>query len=127
MHYVFTMETVWKFPICRISGCRYKSGNGFNGEKVRVEGTNRMQARVQGRGPGLPQGNLKTTVLWGGDHPQKPASSLEDGILDGTARACECVCVWTHACAWAEKEREKKGERGGRGEGKALLPFEIFF
>ena len=67
MHYVFTMETVWKFQICRISGCRYKSGNGFNGEKVRVEGTNRTQARVQGRGPGLPQGNLKTPEPRGGD------------------------------------------------------------
>ena len=67
MHYVFTMETVWKFQICRISGCRYKSGNGFNEEKVRVEGTNRMQARVQGRGPGLPQRNPKTPESRAGD------------------------------------------------------------
>ena len=67
MHYVFTMETVWKFQICRISGCRYKSGNGFNGEKVRVEGTNRTQARVQGRGPGLLQGTLKTPKPRAGD------------------------------------------------------------
>ena len=38
------------------------------------------------------------------------------------------VCVWTHACARVEKEREReKGERGEPGEGKALPPIENFF
>ena len=122
MHYVFTMETVWKFQIRRISGCRYKSGNGFNGEKVRAEGTNTTQATVQGRGPGPPAGEPEDHVLSGGDHPQKPASSLEDGILDGTACACECVsvCVDTCMCSGREGERERKGGKGRAWGGEGI-------
>ena len=47
---MFTMNTVWNLPICRISGCGHKSGEGFNGEKARVKTTNRKQAGGQERG-----------------------------------------------------------------------------
>ena len=120
MHYVFTMETVWKFQICRISGCRYKSGNGFNGEKVRVKGTNRKQARVQERGPGPPTGEPADHVLWGvTTHRSQPAALRMLWV-----RVSACVCVDTRMCAWAQKE-EEKGEGGE--EGKAFLPTENVF
>lgn len=112
MYYVFTIETVWKFQICRISGCQYKSGNGFNGEKVRVKGTNRKQARVQERGPGPPTGEPEDHVLWGvTTHRSQPAALR---MLWGHVSAC--VCVDTCMCARAEKEAEKgKGEGVGEG------------
>ena len=130
MHYVFTMETVWKFQICRISGCWYKSGNSFNGEKVRTEGTNRTQATVQGKGPGPPAGEPEDHVLWEvTTHRSQPAALRMESSTAQHVRVsvCVCVCVWTRACARAEKEREKKGERGEPWEGKALPPIENFF
>ena len=87
-------------------------------------GTRRHQS--PGQGPGAPAGEPEDHVLWGvTTHRSQPAALRMESSMAQHVRVS--VCVWTHACVWAEKEREKKEKRGGRGEEKALLPIEIFF
>lgn len=120
MHCMFTMDTTWSLAICRISGCRHKSGKGFNGEKVRVRTTNRKQAGGQERGLEASYRGTQRAHSSGSDHPQKPVSSLGDGILDDTV----CVCTRARACFRArmrtheQRKRERRERRRERGEGE---------
>ena len=133
MHYVFTMETVWKLQICRISGCRYKSGKGFNGENVRVKATNRKQTRGQERGPEASYRGTQKNKFFG-KWPPIEASQRPWGWYPWwySICVCVCVCVYTCMCEWAEKDRDRKRERrrrkrrGRRGRGRHYFPLKIF-